>query len=553
MKKLYLLFIFIILILTSCSFDDQIVKSFVSSLYNGSTNSVGSIYSYYLKDKGEIPYIRIELLETIIEDIEYEVRYNDGNVTIRNKNNNEKCSIENNVITIDNYDSFFKPGKDYATLNVISRNNKYVEINGFEYTEGSKKIMDLNDYDIYLYQTRNACYIPFAIFETIFLEMPFGVNFVFNGRDYYSISDKNLFSKNNVTIYGENYYSLLNGKEESEAVKKFSYNQLLFILDNFYGLKKKKEIESFSSYFSTIGINLENYQSKLIELTNYYLDDPHSSYILPSVYDSYNESEINRQKKTYLGQRQSAIQVAGDTLTMLRDADFRPKSILKYPSFGGKFYVNDNIAYIIYDEFEYDSSINLYETSISKGIADRDGFAYLYYFLNYIRNHEKNVNKVVIDISLNSGGYVDAAVDMLGFIKKDFSVNFKNTTTNSNIKINLNTDCNLDKNYKDLDSFEGVFDFYILTSNASFSCANTFASMLQEQNAATIIGEDAGGGACVVQKATLIDGIQLNISGPIAFSDNINNIIEAGVKVDYKVDRIYMYKPAYMNLFINNL
>lgn len=553
MKKLYLLFIFIILILTSCSFDGEIVKSFISRIYNGSTDSVGSIYSYYLKDKGEIPYIKIELIETIIDGIEYEVRYNDGNVVIKNKNNDEKCSIENNVITFDNYDSFFKPGKNDAPLNVISRNNKYIEINDFKYTEGSKKVMDLNEYDIYLYQTRNSCYIPFAIFETIFLEVPYGINFVFNGSDYYSISDKNLFYRYQLTDYGTNYYSLLNGKEKSDNIKKFSYNQLLFILDNFYGLKEKKNIDSFSNYFSSIGINEDNYSSKLIELTNYYLDDPHSSFILPSIYDTYNESEINRQKREYMGERQQNVQVANDTLTELRKLYFRPKSIVKYPEFGGKFYVNDNIAYIIYDEFDFDSSIDLYGVNISRTIAERDGFGYLYYYLNYIKNYEKKVDKVVIDISLNSGGYVDAAVDMLGFIKKNFSVNFKNSLTNSSIKININTDCNLDKNYKDLDSFEGVFDFYILTSQASFSCANTFASMLKEQNAATIIGEDAAGGACVVQKITLIDGIQLNISGPIAFCDDNNNIIEDGVKVDYKIDRINMYNTSYMNLFINNL
>ncbi len=543
MKKLYLLFIFIILILTSCNIDNEIVKSFVSNIYNGSTASSGSIYSYYLKDKGEIPYIRIELLETIIQDIYFEVKYNDGNVIIENKGNNEKCYIENNIITIDNYDSFFKP-EGMAPLSVISRNNKYVNVKDYEYQEGNKKIMDLNKYDIYLYQTRNACYLPFAIFETIFLEMPYGINFVFNGQDYYSISEKNLFGRYDLTTYGANYYSLLNGKEESDLIKKFSYNQLLFILDNFYGLKEEKGIDSFINYFSKIGINGNNYASKLIELTNYYLDDPHSSYVIPSIYDTYNESEINKEKKNYLGPRSKKIDDAQSELKLLRRS---------HNMFSDPLKVYNNIAYLIYDEFVYDSSKDFYETAVTKGLTGSDGFAYLYYYLNYIKKTYPNVDKVVIDISLNSGGYVDSAFDMVGFIKEDFHVNFKNTSTKSNIKINLNTDCNLNKNFEDLDSFEGVFDFYILTSNASFSCANTFAGMLKDEKAATILGEDAAGGACVVQKATLIDGIQLNISGSIAFCDDNNNIIEDGVKVDYKIDRINMYSQSYMNWFINNL
>ena len=98
-----------------------------------------------------------------------------------------------------------------------------------------------------------------------------------------------------------------------------------------------------------------------------------------------------------------------------------------------------------------------------------------------------------------------------------------------------------------------MYKFYVISSPLSYSSANALINSVKMDKSATVIGKKSGGGACVVQKATLIDGIQLNISGPIAFSDNNNNIIEVGVKVDYKVDRIYMYKPAYMNLFINNL
>ena len=544
MKKLYVLFVFIILILTSCTIDQNIERSFISNIYNGSTASSGSIYSYFIKDRGNIPYIRIELFETIVAEIEYEVKYNDGNVIIENKTNNEKAYIENNVITIDNYDSFFKPGKNVAPLNVISRNNRYVDVKGYEYQEGNKKVLNLSDYDIYLYQANGACYMPFAIFETIFLELPFGINFVFNGQDYYSISTSNLFNRYGLTEYGKNYYSLLNDKEESEDIKKFSYNQLLFVLDNFYGLKEEKNIDSFTNYFEKIGINQDNYASKLIELTNYYLDDPHSSYNLPSIYDEYDEQAITKEKKNKLGKRSKAIEQAQDTLKILRRG---------HNPYGTALNVYNNVAYLIYDEFVYDSSINLYEKGINKGLSSSDGFAYISYYLNYIKQYYQKVDKVVIDISLNSGGYVDSAMDMLGFISKDYSVNFINKSTNSKIKIDLNTDCNLNHDFTDLDSFENVFDFYVLVSNASFSCANTFASILKNEAAATILGEDSAGGACVVQRVTLIDGIQLNVSGPIAFADSDYNIIENGIKVDYKIERINMYNPTYMNLYINNL
>lgn len=544
MKKLYLLFIFIILILTSCTGDDNFVRSIRSNIYNGSLTSAGSVVSYFLKDKEDIPYIRLELLESLISDIDYEVKYSEGNIIIKNKTNDEKAYIKNNVISFDNYDSFFKPGKNVTPLTAISVNNKYIKMNDYDYIKGNEKVLDLNKYDIYLYQTNNSCFIPFAIFETIFLEMPFGINFVFNGKDYYSISENSLFNRYSLTTYGQNYYQYLNQTEESKMIKKFSYNQLLFILDNYYGLKEDKNIDSFSDYFASIGINENNYNDKLIELTNYYLDDPHSAFVIPSIYDTYNENEIVDKKKKSLGPKSKKIDDTVKELESLRKS---------FNLFGEPIRINNNVAYLIYDEFVYDSSLDLYKTKISRSQTSADGFAYMYYYLNYIKNNYKGVKKIVIDLSLNTGGYVDSAIDMMGFIKKDYYVNFVNNSTKSSIKINLCNDCNLDNNYNELDSFENVFDFYILISNASFSSANSFASLLKEQNAVKLIGERSAGGACIVQKATLIDGIQLNISGNIAFSDDDNNIIEDGIAPDISVERINMYNPVVLNSILNNL
>ena len=544
MKKVYLLFIFIILILTSCSRDDNFSRSFVSDIYNGKNLKSGSIVSYFLKDYDEIPYVRIELLETIIADLEYDVKYNDGNVIVTNKSNNQKAYISDGSIEFDNYDSFFKLGGNTAPLNSISKNNKYCQIIDYEYNEGNKLVLNLKKYDFYIYQTQNSCFIPFALFETIFLEIPFGVNFVFNGQDYYSISLDYLYDRYGYTSYGSSYYSLLNGQTESEQIKKFAYNQLLFVMDNFYGLKELKNIDNFSNYFSNIGINMNNFENKLIELTNYYLDDPHSSLSIPSIYETYNETQIIKDKKSYLGKKSKEIDESLTTLKTLRRS---------YNMFNDPLKVYNNVAYLIYDEFIYDSSLDLYNSDIRRALTDVDGFSYMYYYLNYIKNNYTSVDKIVIDISQNSGGYVDSAVDMLGFMKNNYYINLINKSTNSNIKLNINIDCNLDRSFSDLDSFENQFDFYILTSNASFSCANTFASVLQEQKMATIIGENSAGGACVVQKITLINGIQLNISGPIAFSNDDYELIENGITVDHKIDRINMYNPVYMNLFLNNL
>ncbi len=111
-----------------------------------------------------------------------------------------------------------------------------------------------------------------------------------------------------------------------------------------------------------------------------------------------------------------------------------------------------------------------------------------------------NVKKVVIDLSNNGGGSVAALTAILGFLSPDGEVNltYFHTLNQNYCSEWYHVDTNLDGEFDARDGFGGQYDFYILTSGCSYSCANALPFFAQADGLAKIIGEQPGGGDCTV-------------------------------------------------------
>ena len=104
---------------------------------------------------------------------------------------------------------------------------------------------------------------------------------------------------------------------------------------------------------------------------------------------------------------------------------------------------------------------------------------------------------------------------------------------------NYSIDINLDGNFDELDAQETAqFDFNlgILTSNLSFSCGNLLPSVLKELGY-KILGEQSGGGSCAVIQESTADGFPYAHSSYHCLSDASGNNIDAGVPVDFPIER----------------
>lgn len=158
------------------------------------------------------------------------------------------------------------------------------------------------------------------------------------------------------------------------------------------------------------------------------------------------------------------------------------------------------------------------------------------------------VKKVVIDLSNNGGGAVGALTAAMGFLSPDGEVNFTYWhALNKNFCSEwYHVDTNLDGKFDANDGFGGQYDFYIMTSGYSYSCANAMPFFAQANGLAKIIGEQPGGGDCAVGPFLDAYGHVAAMSGWYKFGRMINGSFvsnEHSVKVDYpfgeKADKLY--------------
>ncbi len=566
-KKIITFFLIIISYLSLCScinFDTNITTTIKSNIYRGTLSSSGNLTTYFLKNKGDVPYVDfLDVTKSLLgRDIIDEKEENEIYYLTRS-DNNSYMKIDPNLDTIyfSDYEAFvnlenndiFNPKSEYY-IYTKTLNNEKLDSNDITF--------DLSKYDIDIFLSKDIIYIPFQIYDTLIYSQ-IDVSLAFNGHDYY-IVDSTYFLKRD---YRTSYFSgrTQSGKRSSEMAN-FTYNHLMFTLDNFFGIKDTRNINSFDELCIEEGLkkglistNCEEFNSALNNLIYSYLDDGHSSFAISSNYLKYDANADAKYQDDYEGVRRNELSEAQNYLSILRQSK-RGLSFIGN-SYRDYYNISDNTIIITIDSFNF-PTYDYYQVKPNQNNYSDDSFGILYYAFNtYIPSYEKKYNtkisNVVLDVTLNGGGYVDDCLGLLGFLSNDYYVTYQNYATKDISKTEFIVDTNLDKNFDDLDSYQDKYNFYILTSNYSFSCSNMLACICKEQNLATIIGEETGGGGAIVYNLCLADSTSINISGAysLIYFDEENNIYyaENKIKPDYELSREFFYSPTIINSFIKTL
>lgn len=183
------------------------------------------------------------------------------------------------------------------------------------------------------------------------------------------------------------------------------------------------------------------------------------------------------------------------------DANFEQMKKLKPKDFGtSRVDIIGDTAFIYFEKFaETLQESNFYFRLPDEDIYDESTFGLFYDAFEKIRQNSE-VKKVVIDLSNNGGGSVAALTAVLGFLSPDGEVNltYFHTLNKNYCSEWYHVDTNLDGEFDTEDGFGGQYDFYILTSGCSYSCANALPFFAQADGLAKIIGEQPGGGDCAV-------------------------------------------------------
>ena len=163
--------------------------------------------------------------------------------------------------------------------------------------------------------------------------------------------------------------------------------------------------------------------------------------------------------------------------------------------------IKGDTCVIYFDGFKEDlsRSASFYTKVPTKQDMQTSTFGLFYYAFEKIKENGK-VKNVVIDLSDNGGGSAAALVASLGFLSPDgeVKITYQDLLSKNYCTEWYHVDTNLDGLFDDNDGYGGEYSFYVMTTGSAYSCGNAFPYFSQKEGWAKIIGEQPGGGDCVV-------------------------------------------------------
>ena len=336
------------------------------------------------------------------------------------------------------------------------------------------------------------------------------------------VNNQEIIARSYVFTAYNNRYS--NHDEEDEkrvapaTLTAFNKKLFYFIMDNYYGIASEKHIKSMSAYFetfkeaddflSTDGVTRGSAYFRAIQMLN----DMHSSYSYSTFFsESAAGDGSSIYSQTFFGNRNDYQAILGN---------IRKASIDKYNAAHNTDLVQQDVRYSADNKYAYFSfddflTFNYYgEGAVPEDEQVKDPF---YLFVRNLNEAKaKGVKNVIIDASLNGGGYVNIMGKLLALMSKDnkSEMYLHADDNDSIIKYTTRVDSNKDGKYDVSDCYGNDFTFYVVCSNYSFSCGNAFPFYAQKYGLAKIIGQKSGGGECCVFSYNFPTGQGLGYSSP---------------------------------------
>ena len=286
-----------------------------------------------------------------------------------------------------------------------------------------------------------------------------------------------------------------------EYFASYSKDAFYYVMDNFYGLGETIGYKSMAAFLDNTKYadDMTNSNGQIRARAYSYatgiLNDGHTGFTGSSSVDEGTALGIAYYQT--LNNDRAALQ---RLLKERRDAQLKKE---EKDTNDVRYSTDGKVAYFSFDEF---GAVN-YDPNGEKPDDINKNDTYLY-FLGQLKAIEAKggVEKVVIDDTINGGGYLGQLAKLLCLLSKDNSstIYFRSGENNSIGRMASKVDINLDGKIDETDvSFGNKFKFYILTTSYSFSCGNAFPAYARDNGYATIVGTKSGGGECIVGSSQL--------------------------------------------------
>lgn len=524
---------------------------------------------FFFDDVDDLPWLDMEELADFLNLLQhecfkqpaYQLTYQPEGSTITLMRENGyymRVDFDEDTIAFNDYNAFLKDPSDTALLDLLSFSG-FSDSGQAELFQrdplasfdryGDMIVLNLKDYNIDLILEDGRGYIPLQTASDFIFAPMFHQCALFNGQNLILANSDDLWDSyaREIKPLGELYYQA-QPTQRSQALANFGYNELCLMLDKLYGLKQKHSIKYFGRMFWQVGFDEalastdpRDADTALNHFISYYLDDLHSGYNLPSWMMGLDDIE----RKASASDRAFSAHIR--QYKALRQAAMGDK-IPGYQEVG-------NTAYVTFDSFESRGASDYYD-AFEAGETIPDTIGLIINARQQIYREGSPVENVVIDLSNNTGGSVNAALFVISWILGEAEVSVEDAFTGAQSTMVYRADINLDRAFDEKDTLADK-RVYCLISPISFSCGNLVPAVCKARHAVTLIGRTSGGGTCTVQPMSTAWGTVLQISGANRMSFRKNGSfydIDEGIEPDIYIDHLEtLYDREALTALINGL
>lgn len=495
----------------------------------------------------DVPYVNIEdFINTFLVGVKGVQHYSINSNVVRNIDTNITLTFDtaNNTIYTSDLDQFENISNMSINSNdlVNLKDNSHAVFSETDssYTKGKEVTIDLNQYHTRILSYENKVYVPFAYLDNIFCSQNDN-RYAFNGEDFYN-SDVNLLIDDDTESFNElgtAYFSgsLANLNERSDSYINYCYYSFLFEMIYNDGKSNGASVTELDQKLDELGLKseLRSKDSKVAEvaiaktLFTVFSDGGHTRFTNLGVSTPYSKQN-NEEAGNLIGSLDSRFKKLMETYNSLS---------AKRGQLTNNLSISGETAIIRFDEFAYSetsSTFDLFKQSFET-----------------IKTNS-SIRNVVFDVTLNGGGAAMALCDALSFLTDDpIKIRTKNPNTGAINVESAKFDNDQDGDFDDNDSYQGKYNFYVLTSNFSFSCANAFAVYCKDYNLAKIIGNRSGGGDCSVAMGSSASGSCWTMSSNSMLIRKDDTSYDDGASLDYELDSSYFYDADKLNNYLCGL
>lgn len=556
---------------TDVSFEHKKVNAFLYS-----KDKTQLIDLYYRKDRlSNIPYISIKEYYKLLLNKDLTVTKLEGSKYELVNPLNAKVTIDTaeDKLVANDYQKFISTTiyRQNDAYNTYYDGAPFVKIKETKFKETPKeKNISFKDYNINLFGRGEDIYLPLMTCSNLF-QGPTMLTCFYDPNNVYFIDPNNPLYNTEAVFSNPDYNQAIQGffkNGERDAYQaNYSYNELCFFIDTYYGRPGRETIHDQLVANKTIDKTLaqtdeytkrarvllnstkqEDFYAGLLVLHDYLSDAGHTV-IAAGISLTLNTNETLNTKtfevldsfNYHYGEKAAKRNVDANYMKALQEEVGKNNIVNNaYKKLGDT---------LLYTFNAFDFNIHDWNAFYSgKQEMPKDMLGNFVRMLDEYKN-DTSIKNVVLDLTNNGGGYGDLVVSLMSLMTDQAYIHYRDMIGDVEVTSYYEVDRNFDKVFDEKDKeVKYPYHFGILSSGYSFSCGNLLPAQAKE-NGLLLLGDQSGGGCCAVLDGCNAEGLYIRISSPVHLCAKDGTEIDRGVvphvNLTTKQENSYTFEKFY--------